>query len=145
VWTPLLIVVLDVRYCEPMSTGLDRLAGEQYVALTTFRKSGDPVPTPIWAARMGDELVMWTERNSGKVKRIRRDGRVEVTACDIRGKNTHGKTVDGQARLLDDEGSEQVRKAIASKYGIIGRITMFFSKLRGGKERTVGVAVKLAA
>lgn len=128
-----------------MSTELDRLAGEQYVALTTFRKSGDPVTTPIWAARMGDELVVWTERNSGKVKRIRRDGSVEATACDIRGKNTHGETVAGQARLLDDEGSEQVRKAIAGKYGIIGRITMFFSKLRGGRERTVGVAIKLDA
>jgi PPOX class probable F420-dependent enzyme len=128
-----------------MSAELDRLGGEQYVALTTFRTSGDPVTTPIWVARMGDELVAWTERESGKVKRIRRDGRVEVTACDIRGKNTHGKTVGGQARLLDDDGSEQARKAITGKYGIIGRITMFFSKLRGGKERTVGVAIKLEA
>lgn len=128
-----------------MSTELDRLAGEQYVALTTFRTSGAPVTTPIWAARMGEELVVWTERESGKVKRIRRDGRVEVTACDIRGKNTHGETVGGQARLLDDDGSEQARKVITGKYGIIGRVTMFFSKLRGGRERTIGVAVALDA
>ncbi|SFB36954.1 hypothetical protein SAMN05216266_109120 [Amycolatopsis marina] len=127
-----------------MSTELDRLAREKYLVLTTFRKNGDPVPTPVWAARKGDELLVWTERESGKVKRIRRDDKVELTACDVRGKKTHGATVTGHARVLDDE-SEQVRRAIAEKYGMIGRVTMFFSKLRGGKERTVGVAIKLAA
>jgi PPOX class probable F420-dependent enzyme len=68
---------------------------------------------------------------------------VTVQACDVRGKQTHGAVVSGQARLLDLSETERVRKAIARKYGIVGRVTMFFSKLRGPADRTVGIAVKL--
>lgn len=127
-----------------MTSELERLANESYVLLTTFRRSGEEVSTPVWAARDGDELTVWTERAAGKVKRIRNDSKVKLTACDIRGKRTHGSTIAGTARLLDDTGSERVRRAIARKYGLVGRITMFFSKLRGGTDRTVGVAITVA-
>ena len=126
-----------------MTSETDRLAAERYVVLTTFRRDGRAVPTPIWVAGRDGELVLWSERAAGKVKRIRNDGRVEVQACDLRGQKTHGAKVSGQARLLDAAGTEQVRRAIARKYGIVGRVTMFFSKLRGPADRTVGIAVKV--
>lgn len=124
-----------------MSSELARLADERYVLLSTFRRSGEAVATPVWIARYGDELAVWTERDAGKVKRVRSDNRVELTACDVRGRRTHGRTVTGQARLLDDTGSQQARDAIARTYGLLGRVTMFFSRLRGGAERTVGLAI----
>ncbi|WP_037309574.1 PPOX class F420-dependent oxidoreductase [Amycolatopsis orientalis] len=127
-----------------MGSEFERLAAEKYVVLTTFRKNGTPVPTPIWLAGDGGELVFWSERKAGKVKRIRNSGRVEVQACDLRGTKTHGAVVAGEARLLDLEETERARKVIARKYGIVGQVTMFFSKLRGPKDRTVGIAVKLA-
>ncbi|MEU4524981.1 PPOX class F420-dependent oxidoreductase [Amycolatopsis sp. NPDC024027] len=126
-----------------MTSETDRLAAERYVVLTTFRRDGRAVPTPIWVAGRDGELVLWSERAAGKVKRIRNDGRVEVQACDVRGKKTHGAKVSGQARLLDAAENEQVRRAIARKYGIVGRVTMFFSKLRGPEDRTIGIAVKV--
>jgi PPOX class probable F420-dependent enzyme len=126
-----------------MASETDRLAAERYVVLTTFRRDGRAVPTPIWVAGDGGELVLWSERKAGKVKRIRNSGRVEVQACDVRGKKTHGAVVSGQARLLDLSESDRVRRAITRKYGIVGRVTMFFSKLRGPADRTVGIAVKL--
>ena len=126
-----------------MTSETDRLAAERYVVLTTFRRDGRAVPTPIWVAGHDGELVLWSERKAGKVKRIRNDGRVEVQACDVRGRKTHGAKVSGQARLLDAAETEQVRRAIARKYGIVGRVTMFFSKLRGPADRTVGIAVKV--
>lgn len=58
----------------------------KYVQLTTFRKDGTPVATPLWAALDGDKLVMWTVTDSWKVKRIRRNPEVLVQACDARGK-----------------------------------------------------------
>ncbi|SFQ35783.1 hypothetical protein SAMN05421810_106269 [Amycolatopsis arida] len=122
---------------------VERLSAEKYVLLTTFRKSGEPVSTPVWAAPLDGELVVWSARDAGKVKRLRRDDRVEVTACDVRGRRTHGPTVPGRARLLDAAGSARVRDAIARKYGVIGRVTMLFSRLRGGTRRTVGIAVRL--
>lgn len=126
-----------------MGSEFERLAAEKYVVLTTFRKTGVAVPTPIWAAGHNGELVMWSERKAGKVKRIRNSGRVEIQACDVRGRKTHGAKVTGQARLLESGDTEAARKAVAKKYGIIGQVTMFFSRLRGGPERTIGIAVKI--
>ncbi|HEX2774447.1 MAG TPA: pyridoxamine 5'-phosphate oxidase family protein, partial [Micromonosporaceae bacterium] len=44
----------------------ERLGAERYVLLTTFRKDGRAVPTPVWVARDGAELVAWTVTTSGK-------------------------------------------------------------------------------
>ncbi|WP_326569582.1 PPOX class F420-dependent oxidoreductase [Amycolatopsis rhabdoformis] len=125
-----------------MPTQLQRLAGEKYVVLTTFRRDGRAVPTTIWFGLDGDELLMISERKAGKVKRLRNSGRVEVQASDVRGR-THGAVVAGTARLLEDTETDRVRKAIGRHYPVVGRVSMFFSKLRGGPQRTIGIAVKL--
>ncbi|WP_326947388.1 MULTISPECIES: PPOX class F420-dependent oxidoreductase [unclassified Amycolatopsis] len=127
-----------------MASETDRLAAERYVVLTTFRKDGRAVPTPIWVAGDGGELVFNSVRDVGKVKRIRNSGRVEVQACDLRGKKTHGAVASGQARLLDLEETKRAQQVIGRKYGVVGRVSMFFSKLRGPADRTVGIAVKLS-
>ncbi|MGW7531431.1 PPOX class F420-dependent oxidoreductase [Amycolatopsis sp. NPDC054798] len=123
---------------------LERLGAEKYVVLTTFRRDGRAVPTPVWASRDGDELVLFSERTAGKVKRIRNNAEVRLQACDVRGRRVHGAEASGTARLLDAADSERVRGVIARDYGIVGRVTMFFSRLRGGPERTIGIAVKIA-
>ncbi|MPY78890.1 MAG: PPOX class F420-dependent oxidoreductase [Actinophytocola sp.] len=125
-----------------MPTALRRLADEKYVQLTTFRRDGTPMPTPIWAVADDGELYIWTERDSGKVKRIRNNPRVEVTACDLRGARTHGETVSGTARLLDAE-TDRVRKLLGRKYGVLGFLSVVGSILRGGKQRTIGVGITL--
>lgn len=123
---------------------LARLDAEKYVSLVTFRKNGTGVATPVWIARDGTELLVFSERNAGKVKRIRHTPRVELTACDMLGKKTHGATVTGKARILDDAGGEHARKVIARRYGLLGRVTMLLSRLRGGPQRTVGIAITLS-
>ena len=61
------------------------LAGEQFVSLTTFRRDGTPVPTPVWIAQDGDApLVVTTPAGTGKVKRLRHDPRVELRTCNRR-------------------------------------------------------------
>ena len=55
------------------------LADEEFISLTTFRKSGVGVPTTVWVGRDGDALLVTTPRGSGKVKRLRRDPRVELS------------------------------------------------------------------
>lgn len=62
------------------------VAKSKYILLTTFTKDGRPKPTAIWAAPKGDRLLVITEENSWKVKRIRNTPRVTVAACDARGK-----------------------------------------------------------
>lgn len=125
-----------------MPTELDRLAGERFVLLTTFRKDGRAVPTPVWAARDGDELLVWTAANTGKIKRVRRDGGVEVAPCDGRG-NPKGDSVRGTARLLDRPGVQRTKDAIGRKYGILARLLMFVSRLRYGPDRATGIAITI--
>ena len=52
------------------------LGGVSFVSLTTFRRNGAPVSTPVWVAADGDDLVVLTPTASGKVRRLRNDARV---------------------------------------------------------------------
>ncbi|MFD7716449.1 PPOX class F420-dependent oxidoreductase [Streptomyces sp. NPDC059814] len=96
---------------------LQEFARSEYVSLTTYRKNGTPVATPVWAAVDGDELLIWTKTDSWKVKRLRNDSRVLVTVCDARGRIAQGAaSAEGTGRLLDAEGTDAVRRAISRKY-----------------------------
>ncbi|EME22153.1 PPOX class F420-dependent oxidoreductase [Rhodococcus triatomae] len=121
-------------------TPFDEVAAAKYVLLTTFRKDGTAVPTPLWAASDGDRLLMWTVTDSWKVKRIRRDPRVTVAPCDARGK-AKGDAVEARAEILDLAGSDRARDAIAKRYGVLGWLTMKGSLLRRGRTGTVGLAI----
>jgi PPOX class probable F420-dependent enzyme len=95
-------------------------------------------------ARDGESLVVWTVSDSGKVKRIRNSGTVKLAPCSMRGE-PQGDEVGGHAVLLDPDGTEQARKLIAVKYGLIGRITMLGSRLRRGSDGTVGIRLTVDA
>ena len=123
-------------------TAISSLADEKFVLLTSYRRSGEGVPTPVWVAGAGDELVVWTGADSGKVKRLRRDPRVELTPCDRRGRTRPGaQTVSGTARIVaEDPEREQLGAAIAAKYGLEFRLIRLIGNLlgrRGGSGRVV--------
>ncbi|MBM7775721.1 PPOX class probable F420-dependent enzyme [Actinokineospora baliensis] len=116
----------------------------KYLLVTTFKRDGTPVPTPVWVAPDGPDLVFWTVRDSWKVKRLRHTPRVEVGPCDLRG-TPLGESRPATARLLDDPESERVRRLIQRKYGILGWLTVGGSRLRRGTKGTVGVALTPAS
>lgn len=126
-------------------TTLDSLADATYVLLTTYRRDGRAVPTPVWAVRDGDALIVWTVAGSGKVKRIRRSGAVTVAPCTFRGRPL-GEAVAGRATLtgpvLHDR---RIRSLMGRKYGLVGRLSMWGSRIRRGRDGTVGVRITLAA
>jgi PPOX class probable F420-dependent enzyme len=111
--------------------------------VTTFRKDGRAVATPVWSARDGDSLVVWSAADAGKVKRIRRDGTVRLAPCTVRGTPT-GPEVDGRAVLLDANGSDRARRLIARRYGLIGKFAMLGSRLRRGQDGTVGIRLTVS-
>ncbi|WP_145274265.1 PPOX class F420-dependent oxidoreductase [Prescottella equi] len=123
-----------------MTATLSEIGAAKYVLLTTFKKDGSGVPTPLWAAMDGDRMLMWTESKSSKVKRIKNRSRVTVGVCDARG-NPKGPQIDATAVVLDDAGTEETRDAIARKYGLIGWIAVKGSILRRGRKGTVGLAI----
>lgn len=126
-----------------MAATFNEVSQAQYVLLTTFTKDGRPKPTPIWIARDGDRALVITEKNSWKVKRIRNTPRVTLAICDMKGK-VKSDTVEAVATVLDESQTESVYQAINQRYGIVGRIFNFFSKLRGGAKRTVGLEIRPA-
>ncbi|MFH9262797.1 PPOX class F420-dependent oxidoreductase [Streptomyces sp. NPDC017546] len=96
---------------------LQDFARSEYVSLTTYRKNGTPVATPVWAAADGGVLYVWTRSDSWKVKRLRNNGKVVVTVCDVRGRIAEGApSAEGAAKLLDEDGTRAVRGLLARKY-----------------------------
>ena len=91
----------------------------QYLLLSTFRRDGSIVSSPVWAAADSGRLFVWTETNSLKGKRIRRHPEVMVQPC-THGGSPRGAAVRGRAELLDDAGTTHVRKLLARKYGALG-------------------------
>src|SRR6185503_11319584 len=87
---------------------LDR---EAYISLATFRRDGREVPTPVWFARRGERLYVFTEGDAGKVKRLRNGPRARVAACNVVGR-VHGDWIEARGRVVDDP--QTVRGAYAA-------------------------------
>lgn len=125
-----------------MATTFSDIAGSEYILLTTFTKDGRPKPTPIWAAVDGDGLIAITQGKSWKVKRIRNTSRVTIAECDRRGKPL-GEAVEAVA-LVSPQRAGDAYDAISARYGLLGKVFSFFSKLRGGMKSNVAVEIKAA-
>ena len=70
------------------------ITDEKYVLLTTFRKNGDAVPSPVWIVALPDGTAGFTtEATSGKVKRIGNNSSVTLQPCSMRGTVHPGSTV----------------------------------------------------
>jgi PPOX class probable F420-dependent enzyme len=123
-------------------TTLGELASASYVLLTTYRKDGRAVPTPVWVVPFEGGLGVWTIGTFGKTGRIRHTPRVTVAICDMRG-NSAGPAVEGTAAVLDAAGTEGVCGQIRRKYGLYGRITLWGSRVRRGREASVGIKIMI--
>lgn len=105
------------------------LAGEKYISLTTFKKDGTAVATPVWVVSDdGRRLLVWTGPDTWKVKRLRRDPRVVVAASDYRGR-VRGESVEGVGRMLDIPQGSLVEPLLDRKYGLMRRLLGVFNRL----------------
>ena len=92
--------------------------GQRYVSLTTFRKTGVGVSTPLWFAEESGKLYFMTRSDSGKYKRIRNNAGVRVAPCTMRGRVT-GPEFTGVARVLPEGDWQRARKALEKKYWLM--------------------------
>jgi PPOX class probable F420-dependent enzyme len=114
---------------------LAALDAHGYIALVTFRRDGRAVSTPVWFAASGGRLYAFSAGDAGKVKRLRRDPRIRVAPCSVRGV-VRGGWIDGRARRIDDP--EAIRRAYAAlrrKYGWQMWLTDGVSRLSGRFQR----------
>jgi len=115
---------------------LDQFQKQKYLNLETFRKNGESMKTPVWFVLEGETIYVQTMANSGKVKRIRNNGHVNVTPCKMDGKPT-GTWVPADAReIVDEEISRKVNRLLDKKYGLMKKITALGAR-RQGRQDTI--------
>jgi uncharacterized protein len=120
---------------------LARIAGGLHVSLTTFRRDGRAVVTPVGCVVEGAALYALTPPDTGKVKRIRNDGHVVIAPCSMRGTVRDGAPVaDGVARLLDGAGTARVRRLMARRSPMYRTVQVLDRILRRHRP-LVGIAV----
>lgn len=123
---------------QPAPAVLD-LAGEEFLLLTTTRRSGVDVPTAVWVGRDGDSLIVTTGADSGKVKRIRHTPRVTLQACDRAGRPAEGAPRVVAHAVIDDspEARRRLDGIFRDKYGMPYTLIAGASRLRRGAASTI--------
>jgi PPOX class probable F420-dependent enzyme len=117
-------------------TSLADLAGARYISITTRRRDGSLVSTPVWVVSDdGRRLLVWTHASTWKVKRIRRDPNVLVAKSSFRGRE-RGPRLEGHAQVVDDV---DVQKLIREKYGWQKRLLERLA--RGKPDTSVTIAI----
>ena len=132
---------------ETMSTAAAiPFADAKYVNLRSFKRDGSPVDTPVWFATVDGRVVIFTLGDSYKVKRIRRNSKVELARCDARG-GLLGPWLPGQARPVEGEPELVARSyaALNAKYGLMMRVGTLFSTLVGRVKKRLILEVTMDA
>jgi PPOX class probable F420-dependent enzyme len=129
------------------------LANEKCMALTTYRKSGDAVTTPVWVTEVSDGRVgFWTSMGSGKTKRMKNNPTVTVQPCSFSGKLKPGTSPTGGTAELVQSGPlfDEVHKKVRAKYGFQSYLTQFLAgtfvlRRKGLKYADTVVLIRLDA
>jgi uncharacterized protein len=124
---------------------LKQFKGQRFLSLETFRKTGIGVKTPIWFEQEGDSLFLWTPANSGKLKRIRNNPRVNIAPCNRFGEVT-GEWVAAQASLDESESAVQhvvnlLRKKLGFEFFVVGNLEMLMERRKGVRRVCVKVSL----
>ena len=111
----------------------------RYIALTTYRRDGRPVTTPVWAASLNGNLYVVTARSTGKVRRLRATSRVRFAPSNMNGRRILGEWREGAGRVVEDEQRRgEALAALRHKYGWQLSLAMLINRLRGlDRERVV--------
>ena len=121
---------------------LTLFAGQRYLNLESFKRDGTPVQTPVWFAEDHGVLYVYTLTKAGKVKRIRRNPRIRLAPCTMRGTVT-GPWVEAEATIVDAPTASHGHALLRHKYGWMKRMGDLFSRLMH-RERVV-IAIRLLA
>lgn len=125
-------------------TDLKQFKDQEFLSLETFRKNGLGVKTPIWFAQEGDILYSWTVADSGKIKRIRNNGRVNIAPCKRFGEIT-GEWIAAHASIDDSATAvRHVESLLRRKVGFGFAVFMLIDGLRDRWRGAYRVCVKIS-
>jgi len=108
---------------------------QRTVLLTSYRRNGTPVGTPVSIAVAGDRAYVRTWDTAWKVKRMRRNPSVAIAPSTWRGRAT-GPAMRARARLLDGEEATRAARLLRQKHPLLhGVVVPLMHRLR--RNRTV--------
>jgi PPOX class probable F420-dependent enzyme len=113
------------------------IAEEKYIAFTTFRKTGEPVTSPVWVNPVSDGRIgFWTAMGTGKTKRLKNNPRVAVQPSDARGRVKAGTdAVEGTAELVQSGPLfDEVQRSGREKYGFMVSLSRNLGRLFGQRK-----------
>jgi PPOX class probable F420-dependent enzyme len=101
----------------------------RYLSVTSFKRDGSGVATPVWFVTDGSRLLALTDLHSGKVRRLRRNARVLVAPCRADGK-LRGAPVPAHAEVLTAIPElERVQGLLRERYKMSYRLVMLVYRL----------------
>jgi PPOX class probable F420-dependent enzyme len=119
----------------------------RYLSVTSFKRDGTAVATPVWFVSDGNQLFALTDLHSAKVRRIRRNPRVMVASCRADGR-VRGEPVPARAEVVTATRElERVQKRLIERYKISYRLVMLIYRLgrclRGMRSVADGAALAI--
>ena len=122
---------------------LEFLEGGSYLSLSTLKKSGESVQTPVWFGPGDGAHYIFSAADAGKVKRLRNFSEVRVAACTVTGSVT-GEWFEGTAELLSNQADiDRALDALHRKYGWQMKLTDFMSRISGKYNKRAYIRVTL--
>ena len=116
-----------------MAAAFDRFVNQKTVLLTSYRRDGTPVGTPVNIAVEGTRAFVRTFDSAWKLKRVRNNPAVEIAPSTMRGQPT-GPAIRARARLLAGSEAERASQALNKKHPILhGVLVPLVHRLRGNK------------
>jgi PPOX class probable F420-dependent enzyme len=136
----------DARPARPTGARLEARFRGKYLSLTSFRRDGTAVATPVWCVIDNGRLLVQTDPQSFKAKRIRRNPAVMIAPCTASGR-LRSEPAPARAELLPQSEMDHVGRLMARKYRIdrvlILPLYRAVQRLRGAPVRAAGVALAI--
>ena len=138
---------MTTQTLERPATDLAARFPGRYLSLTSFKRDGTGVATPLWFVSDGERLLALTDLHSAKVARIRHDASVLVAPCGPSGK-LRGEPMPAHAEVLTDTADlERVQRLLIARYKLTYRIVMLGyrlgRRLRGQSSVADGAALAI--
>ena len=135
------------RQPERPAAGLQARFRGRYLSVTSFKRDGTGVATPVWFVSDGRRLFALTDLHSAKILRMRRDPHVLVASCRVDGKPRAEPVPAHVEVLIATSELERVRKLLIERYKISYRLVMLIygigRRLRGHGSVAEGAALAI--
>jgi uncharacterized protein len=101
-----------------VATDFALIQNAKTILLTTYKRDGTPVATPVSIAFAGNQAFFRSYDKAWKTRRLRNNPRVELAASTLRGKPS-GPEMPARAVLLDGEQARVAARALARRHPVL--------------------------